>query len=111
MQPFADQPGVLYHGRVSGNVMNFTDGSGQVVTSFQKPDSDSVFGCNKLLDATNDLVRGPISRMLCAGYNRGTLLTSSTQPDTNAAHFYKDVAINHHARKIHAQMQDGKAYA
>jgi glycosyl hydrolase family 64 (putative beta-1,3-glucanase) len=43
--PFADQPNTKYFGRVSGNVMNFTNSAGQVVTSFQKPDSDSIFGC------------------------------------------------------------------
>jgi hypothetical protein len=109
--PFADQPAVKYYGRVSGNVMNFTNTSGAVVTSFQKPDSDSIFGCYKLLDAPNDLVRGPISRTLCAGYNRSTLLTNSSQPDTSSTGFYQDVVTNHYARKIHAQMADGKAYA
>ena len=108
--PFADQPNTKYYGRVSGNTMNFTDGSGAVVTSFQKPDTDSIFGCYKLLDAPNDRVRGPIARTLCAGYNRSTLLTDSNQPDTNAADFYKDVVTNHYSRKIHAQMVDGKAY-
>ncbi|MFC1411678.1 glycoside hydrolase family 64 protein [Streptacidiphilus sp. N1-12] len=109
--PFADQPNTKYYGRVSGNTMNFTNSAGAVVTSFQKPDSDSIFGCYKLLDAPNDLVRGPISRTLCAGYNRATLLTSSNQPDNNAADFYQDVVSNQYARKIHAQMVDGKAYA
>ncbi|MGW0468628.1 glycoside hydrolase family 64 protein [Streptomyces sp. NPDC003027] len=108
--PFANQPSVKYYGRVSGNVMNFTNGSGALVTSFQKPDSDSVFGCHKLLDAPNDQVRGPISRTLCAGYNRSTLLTNPNQPDTSSAGFYKDVVTNHYSRKIHAQMVDGKAY-
>lgn len=109
--PFADQPNVKYYGRVSGNTMNFTNGSGAVVTSFQKPDSDSIFGCYKLLDAPNDQVRGPISRTLCAGYNRSTLLSNPNQPDASSAGFYKDVVTNHFARKIHAQMVDGKAYA
>lgn len=108
--PFADQPGTKYYGRVSGNVMNFTNGSGAVVTSFQKPDSDSIFGCYKLLDAPNDLVRGPISRTLCAGFNRSTLLTNPNQPDTSSAGFYQDTVTNHYSRKIHAQMVDGKAY-
>ncbi|MGW0657396.1 glycoside hydrolase family 64 protein [Streptomyces umbrinus] len=108
--PFADQPGTKYYGRVSGNVMNFTNGSGAVVTSFQKPDSDSIFGCYKLLDAPNDLVRGPISRTLCAGFNRSTLLTNPNQPDTSSAGFYQDAVTNHYSRKIHAQMVDGKAY-
>lgn len=109
--PFADQPNVKYYGRVSGNTMNFTNSSGAVVTSFQKPDSDSIFGCYKLLDAPNDQVRGPISRTLCAGYNRSTLLSNPSQPDASSAGFYKDVVTNHFARKIHAQMADGKAYA
>ncbi|MFF3373669.1 glycoside hydrolase family 64 protein [Streptomyces sp. NPDC002680] len=109
--PFADQPGTKYYGRVSGNVMNFTNSSGTVVTTFQKPDADSVFGCHKLLDAPNDQVRGPISRTLCAGYNRSTLLTNSSQPDTSSAGFYQDSVTNHYARTIHDRMADGKAYA
>lgn len=109
--PFADQPDTKYFGRVSGNVMNFTDRSGAVVTSFQKPDSDSIFGCYKLLDAPNDLVRGPISRTLCAGFNRSTLLTNPNQPDTSSADFYRDAVTNQYARKIHEQMADGRAYA
>jgi glycosyl hydrolase family 64 (putative beta-1,3-glucanase) len=109
--PFTDQPNTKYYGKVSGNVMNFTNGSGAVVTSFQKPDADSIFGCHKLLDAPNDLVRGPISRTLCAGFNRSTLLVNANQPDTSTANFYQDTVTNHYARKIHAQMADGKAYA
>ena len=108
--PFANQPNTKYFGRVSGNVMNFTNTAGQVVTSFQKPDSSSIFNCAGLLDAPNDLVRGPISRTLCAGYNRATLLTDANQPDNNAADFYQDTVSNQYSRKIHAQMVDGKAY-
>ncbi|MDT0397494.1 MULTISPECIES: glycoside hydrolase family 64 protein [Streptomyces] len=109
--PFTDQPGVKYFGRVSGDVMNFTNGSGAVVTSFQKPDASSVFGCHRKLDAPNDQVRGPISRTLCAGFNRSTLLTNPNQPDSGSGGFYKDSVTNHYARAIHAQMADGKAYA
>ncbi|MFI6931973.1 glycoside hydrolase family 64 protein [Streptomyces sp. NPDC050287] len=109
--PFADQPGTKYYGRVSGDVMNFTNGAGAVVTTFQKPDADSVFGCHKLLDAPNDAVRGPISRTLCAGFNRSTLLANPDQPDTSAANFYQDAVTNHYARAVHEQMADGKAYA
>ncbi|MCX5251526.1 glycoside hydrolase family 64 protein [Streptomyces sp. NBC_00201] len=109
--PFTDQPDTKYFGRVSGNVMNFTNSSGAVVTSFQKPDADSIFGCHKLLDAPNDQVRGPISRTLCAGFNRSTLLDNPNQPDTTTANFYQDAVTNQYARKIHAQMADGKAYA
>ncbi|MEU7409889.1 glycoside hydrolase family 64 protein [Streptomyces sp. NPDC042638] len=109
--PFADQPNTKYFGRVSGNVMNFTNSSGAVVTSFQKPDAASIFGCHKLLDAPNDQVRGPISRTLCAGFNRSTLLVNPNQPDTTTVNFYQDPVTNQYARKIHAQTADGKAYA
>jgi len=109
--PFGDRPDIKYYGRVSGDVMNFTNSSGAVVTSFQKPDADSVFGCHKKLDAPNDQVRGPISRTLCAGFNRSTLITNPNQPDTSASGFYQDGVTNHYARHIHAQMADGKAYA
>jgi hypothetical protein len=108
--PFTDQPNTRYFGRVSGNVMNFTDGSGATVTTFQKPDADSIFGCYKLLDAPNDLVRGPISRTLCAGFNRSDLLNAN-QPDTNSGDFYQDSVTNQYAKAIHAQMVDGRAYA
>ncbi|WP_181795463.1 glycoside hydrolase family 64 protein [Streptomyces sp. WELS2] len=109
--PFADQPNTKYYGRVSGNVMNFTNSAGTVVTSFQKPDASSVFGCHKLLDAPNDTVRGPISRTLCAGFNRSTLLVNPNQPDATAADFYRDAVTNQYARAVHAQTADGKAYA
>ncbi|BFO18757.1 hypothetical protein SHKM778_51450 [Streptomyces sp. KM77-8] len=109
--PFTDQPGVKYFGRVSGDVMNFTNSSGAVVTSFQKPDASSVFGCHRKLDAPNDQVRGPISRTLCAGFNRSTLLTNPNQPDSGSSGFYRDSVTNHYARAVHAQMADGKAYA
>ncbi|MEU5890477.1 glycoside hydrolase family 64 protein [Streptomyces sp. NPDC047461] len=109
--PFTDQPNTKYFGRVSGGVMNFTNSAGATVTSFQKPDASSVFGCHKLLDAPNDQVRGPISRTLCAGFNRSTLLTNPNQPDTSSAAFYRDAVTNHYARVIHDRMADGKAYA
>jgi hypothetical protein len=108
--PFGDQPNTKYFGRVSGGVMNFTNSSGAVVTSFQKPDSASVFGCFKLLDAPNDQVRGPISRTLCAGYNRSTLLSNPNQPDANDANFYQDAVTNQYSKIIHSQMADGHAY-
>ncbi|MFS8197162.1 glycoside hydrolase family 64 protein [Streptomyces sp. CWNU-52B] len=109
--PFKDQPDNKFEGKVNGGKMEFTDGTGAVVTSFDKPDSDSVFGCYNKLDAPNDQVRGPISRTLCAAYNRSTLLTNSQQPDADASGFYQDDVTNHYARLVHDQMEDGQAYA
>ncbi|MFE9657271.1 beta-1,3-glucanase family protein [Micromonospora sp. NPDC006431] len=109
--PFADQPSIRYYGRTSGSTMTFTNGSGQVVASFNRPSSASVWGCDGDLPAPNDQVVGPISRTLCAALNRGTLGTIDTQPSTNAADFYRSNPTNQYARLIHANMADGKAYA
>ncbi|MEH1101764.1 beta-1,3-glucanase family protein [Micromonospora sp. CPCC 205561] len=109
--PFANQPNIRYFGRTSGNVMTFTNGAGQVVASFNRPSSASVWGCDGDLPAPNDPVVGPISRTLCAALNRGTLGTIDTQPSTNAAEFYRNNPTNHYARVIHANMTDGRAYA
>ncbi|MET0426580.1 MAG: beta-1,3-glucanase family protein [Actinoplanes sp.] len=109
--PFGDQPNTKYFGRTSGTVMNFTNSSGAQVASFNRPSSASVWGCDGDLPAPNDLVVGPISRTLCAALNRGTLGTIDTQPSTNAADFYKNSPTNVYGKVIHANMQDGKAYA
>ncbi|NJP33552.1 beta-1,3-glucanase family protein [Micromonospora thermarum] len=109
--PFADQPHIRYFGRTSGSVMTFTNGAGQVVASFNRPSSASVWGCDGDLPAPNDQVVGPISRTLCAALNRGALGTIDTQPSTNPAEFYRSNPTNHYARVIHANMVDGKAYA
>lgn len=68
--------------------MNFTNSSGSVVAGFQKPDSDGIFGCYELFDAPNDLVRGPVSRTLCAGYNRSTLTHDRLGGTGRAAGFW-----------------------
>ncbi|MFI7575389.1 beta-1,3-glucanase family protein [Micromonospora sp. NPDC049497] len=109
--PFANQPTIRYFGRTSGTVMTFTNGAGQVVASFNRPSSASVWGCDGDLPAPNDQVVGPISRTLCAALNRGTLGSIDTQPSTNPVEFYRNNPTNHYARVIHANMVDGKAYA
>jgi len=109
--PFTDQPNTRYTGRTSGNVMRFTNTSGAQVASFNRPSSASVWGCDGDLPAPNDQVVGPISRTLCAALNRGTLGTLDTQPSLNAADFYKNNPTNVYAKVVHANMQDGKAYA
>jgi len=108
--PFLDQPSIKYFGRTSGNVMTFTNTSGQVVKTFNRPSDASVWGCDGDLPAPNDQVVGPISRTLCAALTRGTLGTLDTQPTTNPADFYRNSPVNHYGRIIHANMVDGKAY-
>ena len=109
--PFGDQPNTRYFGRTSGNVMRFTNSAGAQVAQFNRPSSASVWGCDGDLPAPNDQVVGPISRTLCAALNRGTLGTIDTQPSLNAADFYKSNPTNVYGKAIHANMQDGKAYA
>jgi glycosyl hydrolase family 64 (putative beta-1,3-glucanase)/cellulose binding protein with CBM2 domain len=108
--PFGDQPNTKFLGRTSGNVMNFTDGTGRTVASFTKPSTANVWGCDGALGAPNDLVVGPIARTLCAALHRSTLGTLDTQPSGTAADFYKGSLTNHYSRLIHQNMVDGKAY-
>ncbi|MGK5678240.1 beta-1,3-glucanase family protein [Actinoplanes sp. URMC 104] len=109
--PFTDQPNTKYLGRTSGNVMNFTDGSGKTVASFTKPTTANVWGCDGALGAPNDLVVGPIARTLCAALTRTTLGRLDTQPSGTAADFYQGNPANLYAKVIHENMVDGKAYA
>ena len=109
--PFSDRPDTKFLGRTSGNVMSFTDGSGQVVASFTKPSTADMWGCDGALGAPNDRVVGPIARTLCAALQRGTLGKLDTQPSGTAADFYQGDPANLYAKTVHANMIDGKAYA
>ncbi|HWS33074.1 MAG TPA: beta-1,3-glucanase family protein [Actinoplanes sp.] len=109
--PFGDRPDVTYSGRTTGNVMNFTDSTGQTVASFSKPSTANVWGCDGALAAPNDQVVGPIARTLCAALWRTTLGTIDTQPGGTAADFYRSGPANTYAKAVHDHMIDGKAYA
>ncbi|WP_433295869.1 beta-1,3-glucanase family protein [Actinoplanes sp. CA-030573] len=109
--PFGDRPDTKFFGRTAGNVMNFTDTSGNVVASFNKPSTANVWGCDGALGAPNDQVVGPIARTLCAALSRGTLGRLDTQPSGTGADFYQGDPANLYARAIHQNMVDGKAYA
>jgi hypothetical protein len=109
--PFGDRPDVKYLGRTSGNVMNFTDGSGRTVASFTKPSTANVWGCDGALGAPNDQVVGPIARTLCSALWRTTLGRIDTQPGGTAADFYTGGPANPYAKAVHDNMVDGRAYA
>ncbi|PUA82433.1 beta-1,3-glucanase family protein [Nocardioides currus] len=110
VQPFGDRPDVRYFGRTAGSTMNFTNGSGQQVASFQKPTTANVWGCDGALGAPNDQVVGPIARTLCAALHRSTLGRIDTQPGGAAADFYQGAITNHYSRLVHQNMVDGRAY-
>ena len=109
--PFSDKPDTKYFGHTAGDVMTFTDSAQQQVTSFTKPSAADVWNCAGHLDAPGDLVRGPISRTLCAALNRGTLGTVDVQPSNDAAQFYRNNPTNQYAKLMHDNMVDGRAYA
>ncbi len=108
--PFQNEPNTRYFGRTSGNVMHFTNGSGQRVASFNKPSTVNVWGCDGALHAPNDLVVGPIARTLCAALHRSTLGTHDVEPRYDRNDFYKGSISNHYSRIVHENMVDGKAY-
>ncbi|MDQ1652810.1 MAG: hypothetical protein QOI35_2010 [Cryptosporangiaceae bacterium] len=107
--PYQEDPAQKFTGTVSGNTMTFRNTSGAVVATFNKPVTKDVWGCAGNLAAPNDIV-GAISRTLCAALNRSTLGATSTEPDYNAADFYKGTLTNHFSRIVHANMVDGRAY-
>ncbi|GAA1863835.1 beta-1,3-glucanase family protein [Myceligenerans crystallogenes] len=108
--PYANEPARKFFGRVSGNTMTFTNTSGAQVASFNKPSAASIFGCAGDLPAPNNDI-GAISRTLCAGLNRSTLLLGETHPGPSKDTFYQDSRTNYYAKYVHQQMADGKAYA
>ncbi|MEV6492410.1 beta-1,3-glucanase family protein, partial [Actinoplanes sp. NPDC051633] len=111
VQPFADQPDKIFTGRTSGDVLAFRDSTGAQVATFTKPSTSNVWGCDGNLGAPNDLVVGPIARSLCAALQRGTLGTSTVEPVTDPAEFYRTEPANLYNKLIHENMVDGKAYA
>lgn len=109
--PFQHEPDTRFYGRTDGNgVMNFTDGGGATVASFERPSTKDVFGCDGRLHAPNDHVVGPIARTLCAALHRSTLGRLDTQPTYDPAQFYTREVTNHYSRIVHANMADGRAY-
>jgi hypothetical protein len=95
-----------YTGQVSGSTLNFSGG----VAPFNKPTTLDAFYCNGALAAPNDGVTGPVAAVLGAAINRGTLLSNSSQPTTDASAFYTNAVSNHYSQVMHQNTQDGKAY-
>jgi hypothetical protein len=109
--PFDGRPDIRFFGRSSGTTMMFTDTSGAVVASFERPSTVDVWGCDGNLRAPDDQVVGPIARTLCAALFRGTLGTIDIQPGGTAADFYRSAPDNVYGRLVHEVMADGRAYA
>jgi Beta-1,3-glucanase len=88
--------GGVWTGGVSNGSLNLTQGGTTV--SLAKPTSTQVFGCG--LQFT-DGGGGTLGPPLCAGFNRGTLIDGSAQPDYTAAHFYTVTPTNAYSKIMH----------
>lgn len=95
-----------FTGQVSNGQLTFSGG----VAPFAKPSTQDVFYCNGALSAPNDGLTGPVAAVLGAGFNRSTLLSDSSQPDTDPSTFYQVSPTNYYAKAMHDNMVDGKAY-
>lgn len=95
-----------YTGRVSGGSLTFSGGPKAIA----KPSTKDVLFCDGALAAPNDGVTGPVAAALGAAFNRSTLLSSTTQPTTDASTFYQEEVTNHYAAAMHKHTKDGKAY-
>lgn len=95
-----------FTGQVSNGQFAFSGG----VAPFNKPSTLDVFYCNGALSAPNDGLTGPVAAVLGAGFNRSTLLSDSSQPDTDPSTFYQVAPTNYYAKAMHDNMVDGKAY-
>lgn len=92
-------------GRVSNNAFQL---GGQ---SFGKPSARDIYSCDSgPFDVQNNDVRAGIVPRLAAAFNRTTLLTDNTIPDTPSL-FYRNFVTNHYARVIHSVELDGRGYA
>lgn len=78
--------------------------------SFAKPSTLDVLYCDGALHAPNDGLNGPVAAILGAGFNRTTLLDSTTQPTTDPSGYYDDEVTNVYAKVMHDNTVDGKAY-
>ena len=95
-----------FTGRVTGDTFAFDHG----VRAFGKPSTRDVLFCDGALAAPNDGVTGPVAAVLGAGFNRGVLLDSASQPTTDPGAYYTHDVTNHYSRVMHANTVDGKAY-
>lgn len=95
-----------YTGKIVGGMFTFSGG----IAPFPKPTTQDLLYCNGALSAPNDGKTGPVAAILGAAFNRSTLLSSTTQPTTDTASFYRDRTSNHFAEAMHVNSADGKAY-
>lgn len=95
-------------GQTVNNLLNFSG-----IGSFSKPNAKDIFSCSTgpfAASSTNTAEMGNLTARISAAFNRSTILSDSTQPDS-AANYYQNGTTNHYARILHAVNTDGRGYA
>jgi hypothetical protein len=95
----------VFVGRVRGDRLTFDRG----VRPIARPSTRDVLFCDGALAAPNDGLTGPVAAVLGAGFNR-SVLEEASQPQQDAATFYRARPSNQYARAMHEAAADGKAY-
>lgn len=100
-------------GKVQNGVFTFPNKSGQPYT-FKKPSTADIFSCSSgPFNLPNDEY-GNLGARIAAGFNRSTLITSASQPNTPAPKLYYQgdkVPTNHYSRICHDRNLDKLGYA
>ncbi|KAF2418754.1 glucanase B [Tothia fuscella] len=87
--------------------MDFGEG-----VKYGKPSSKDIFSCSSGVFGDSVPLQLAVTPRLCAGFNRGTLLSAGVTPDPlGPGSFYKGAICNHYARILHEQLLDGRGYA
>jgi hypothetical protein len=81
--------------------------------SFSKPTTGDIFSCSTgPFENSGPQERLAIIARLSAAFNRSTLLSTDTFPETaGPSTFYKNPVTNHYSRIVHSVNVDGRGYA
>ncbi|KAJ4303173.1 hypothetical protein N0V90_002066 [Kalmusia sp. IMI 367209] len=98
-------------GKLKGHVVNEVLKVGG--ETFTKPSTADIFGNNSGPFANEgSQERKDIIPLLCAAFNRSTLLEDHETPDPNGRQdYYKATTTNYYAKIIHDVLPDGRGYA
>ena len=120
---YASEPLTFNTQSSAGNVQCTSSSSGSSFScaagagTFSNPTAADVFGCASgpfSTSTSTDPATLAIIPRLCAGLNRGTLLTvpgGNLQPSLPPAQYYQDEVCNWYSAMVHKVELDGKGYA
>jgi hypothetical protein len=100
----------IWSGTVSGNAFTFTQ-SGQTPATIAQPSTHDALQCAGPLASGSSPAASRIQALIASGLNRGTLLTSTSQPDFTATNFYQSNPIHQYAKIMHQYAIANRSYA